>query len=276
LCLYLSIKFEIIILYIHTLIILSYYHSVNMSSDYEAFSSMSMSMSMSPTLHHFTSNVDVLSTMDVLSAIGLKSCTHQLIQLELSSEEIREHDFKLINEGSVGQCQHHKTVKNIVNRVKLYLDNMYYQHNVVTSSVQFLNGYHLFDSTANIMSMEDFRHLWELFVKNKQVPFRKFEDTFGQIACSNWSYINELGEKDKSNWDAPEDSFENENAWFICRTNNCNKLFALPYPKEVIIESIIFGCRNGKDSVRYSNFICEWVRRKAIQLNLFNNLYIQD
>jgi hypothetical protein len=48
----------------------------------------------------------------------------------------------------------------------------------------------------------------------------------------------------------------------VCE-DNFKGLCELPYPRELIKRTIDLGCGNRNESVRYSNFICEWVKRKA-------------
>lgn len=43
---------------------------------------------------------------------------------------------------------------------------------------------------------------------------------------------------------------------------NCKAMWNLPFPKELLLQTIDIGCHNGRESVRDSNFLCVWLSRK--------------
>jgi len=55
--------------------------------------------------------------------------------------------------------------------------------------------------------------------------------------------------------------------------HNYKSLLELPYPRKHIKASIDHGCSNRMESVRYSNFFCEWIKRTA---QTSPNIHVQN
>lgn len=103
------------------------------------------------------------------------------------------------------------------------------------------------------------------------MTFEEFEKEFTDIACTEWSKQNEHGISYTDFWKAEEGSYEKENAWTLTFNKNCKCLFELPYPKKLILNSVKHGCSNRLECVRYSNFFCEWIKRKIEIMNEKSN-----
>ena len=71
-------------------------------------------------------------------------------------------------------------------------------------------------------------------------------------------------EEFKSNF--AEGSYEKENAWDLTENENITELCKLPYPKKFVLHTVKIGCNNLKESIAYSSFLCEWMRRKVYQM----------
>ena len=65
----------------------------------------------------------------------------------------------------------------------------------------------------------------------------------------------------------PENTYEYNHAYELSQEKNFKCLCYLPYPREVIKQTIDLGCKNRQESVRYSNYLCEWVKRKIKFMN---------
>ena len=120
-----------------------------------------------------------------------------------------------------------------------------------------------------------FKCLKDMWDTNKRYTFEEFYKIYSETACAIWYKIDRHGETFGGFWKYPEGSKERENAFELSREDNGKGLYELPYPKEVILETIIMGCGNSRECVRYSNFICEWVKRKIVRINLVNGAVIK-
>lgn len=146
------------------------------------------------------------------------------------------------------------------------------ESNVVMYYEEEVNGYHLWTikDNGNIMSYEDF-----LTLRKKSdiyIPDEEFLQWLDDNCCSDWAKQDRDGECYGGFWQYPEGSYEKENAYTLSREDNFKGLCELPYPRELIKETIKMGCSNRQESVRYSNFICEWIKRKAALMYKFPSL----
>jgi hypothetical protein len=129
-----------------------------------------------------------------------------------------------------------------------------------------INGYQLYDIDKTIMTEGMFLENLELWNSKEQPDHNEFIKEYDETACADWSKIDEYGESFKGAWEEPEGSDERENAWNITRKQNGETLWKLPYPKKFILETIQMGCNNRRECVRYSNFICHWMKCKLQQM----------
>uniref|UniRef100_A0A6C0AEC5 Uncharacterized protein n=1 Tax=viral metagenome TaxID=1070528 RepID=A0A6C0AEC5_9ZZZZ len=77
---------------------------------------------------------------------------------------------------------------------------------------------------------------------------KEFMEKYDEEACSDWSKQDECGECG--------------NASIFSREANGAALYKLPYSHALIFRTIEMGCCNRMESVKYSNTICEYVKRK--------------
>jgi len=130
-----------------------------------------------------------------------------------------------------------------------------------------INGYKLFTIDDRLFAYDDFLEYQKLWESNDQLDKSTFEKEYNKIACADWSKMQPDGTSFGGFYDYPEGSHERENAHMLTRNQNCEALWDLPYPKKFILETIKIGCSWRRESVRRSNFMCEWMKRKINQLN---------
>jgi hypothetical protein len=154
---------------------------------------------------------------------------------------------------------------------KLLIDNFYekYDKEIIMYETEEVNGYKLYNCENNLLSVNYFNQMKELWFNNeenkKYDEYEDFEKWFTDNTCSDWAKQDEHGNCFGGFWDYPEGTYEKENAWDLTLKANSRALYDLPYPRAVIVETVSIGCSNRMESVRYSNFICEWVKRKIMQ-----------
>jgi hypothetical protein len=155
-------------------------------------------------------------------------------------------------------------LNQIEEAVKVLVPN-YYQDLVMTEG-DMVNGYKIPRNTKSpIFYYDDFmlyRHLW----KPSHLTFEEFYEIYDRIACSEWSKADTNGECYGGYWNYPVGSNEKENAWELTRQDNGRALWNLPYPKIIVLVMIRVGCSMRMDSVPEVNFLCEWLRRKSVQM----------
>ena len=134
---------------------------------------------------------------------------------------------------------------------------------VVMSAEEEVNGYKLYciKDDDNLFDYEDFLE-WRK-ISDRHISDEEFKEWFDEHPCSEWYKFDPNGDHYEGFYKYPEGSYERENAWKLTFEQNFKALCELPYPRELIKETIMYGCRNGHECVRYSNFICEWIKRKS-------------
>lgn len=139
---------------------------------------------------------------------------------------------------------------------------------VVMSEDENVNGYKLYNTHKKDIFTEDmFMEYLEMWDDNKEMTLREFNKKFDDVSCSEWSKMDRHGECFGGYWKYPEGTYERKNAFSLCREDNMNGLYELPYPKEFVLMTVSMGCNTRLESVRYSNAVCEWYRRKRSLLN---------
>ena len=183
---------------------------------------------------------------------------------------------------------------NINNQIN-FLGGKTFKSPLLISEEEDVNGYYLYEIIEgnNIMNYDtftDYLKLWNKINLNvldglKDLPIpsdilsiiakfsdmsdNEFIERFEKIACSDWSKQDKYGESYGGFWKYSEDSYEFKNAYTLSREDNLKSLLKLPYPREFILETINIGCNNRLESVRYSNFLCEWMKRKIASISDF-------
>lgn len=148
-----------------------------------------------------------------------------------------------------------------------YISNLYpkYKEKIIFKETEEANGYKLYDCKMNIFDICDFLLLLEKFDNTKKMPYEEFKNEFEKRACSEWSKMDEHGESFGGFWQSNDPAIR-DNAYDLSFENNCKKLYELPYSDKFKLWTVDFGCRNRLESVRYSNFLCNWFYWKKLQM----------
>ena len=147
-------------------------------------------------------------------------------------------------------------LKDLSDRINLINPN--FKKELIILSTENVNGCDLYNSKHNIMCFSEFLKFKNLFLDTTVLDFEEFYQEFDKIACTEWAKMNTTGDEFFVGfWQTDKD-----NAWNLTRRNNASALFNLPYSKKLLLETVIFGCCNRMESVRYSNFLCVWIERK--------------
>lgn len=147
-----------------------------------------------------------------------------------------------------------------------------YSLKMCMSEDEVINGYALYNvKEKSIMNRYVYEELITLWKTNKIYAKDEFTDVYDNLACSDWAKQDEHGNSFGGYWNYPNGSFEKLNAWNLTRNANGVALWKLPYPKEVVLKTIALGCNNRMECVRYSNFLCEWLKRKLEQMTTYNS-----
>ena len=143
-----------------------------------------------------------------------------------------------------------------------------FENKLFMSENEIINGYRLYNiengnTLMTRLKYDIFNKLWN---KNRKYTQYEFLDIFYSIASREWGKITIEGEYYEGFYDYPEESYEKLNAYELTFEKNALALWDLPYPHEVILETIIYTNSQFNRCVRKSNFLCEWIKRKRNQL----------
>lgn len=116
--------------------------------------------------------------------------------------------------------------------------------------------------SQNWIRYDYFLKLEKLFNEKNTMNKKEFLEKYNTTACIDWSKQNENGEYYSELWKYPEGSYERKHALDISRNTNGEALWNLPYSHSLIFETMNYGCNTGQESVRFTNFMCEYVKRK--------------
>lgn len=142
---------------------------------------------------------------------------------------------------------------------------LYYSKYIPMSKNEIVNGYALYNLTENLFSYDLYLELLKLW-NVEDMTMNQFMKTYDETARCDWDKIDENGDTFKGYWEYPDTTIERKNAGDLTRAQNGKSLWNLPYPKKVLLKTIQIGCNNRLECVRYSNFICEWMKRKIKQM----------
>jgi len=139
---------------------------------------------------------------------------------------------------------------------------------VVINNKEKVNGYLLY-GTNSLMEEDAYKFLCKIWndENNNLEDKDKFMEKYDKNACTEWGKMDETGGSFGGFWDYPEGTYERENASQLTKEKNGEALYKLPYPKKFILHTVDIGCSNRTESVRYSNFLCEWMKRKMTIMN---------
>lgn len=216
----------------------------------------------------------VVDTTHILEKIKNANCNESLINLQIEISKLMN-QFISSNFGSfqldlgvhgIAQYTPYDDCLSILAEKILTL-NPRFKLSPVIHNTEHINGYQMYNCSGKFMCFSDFEKYRKIYEENDQLTYDEFNDIFQNTACTEWSKQDENGESYVGFWKAEEGSYEKTNAWNLTRDKNCKALYNLPYPKYLLIESIKFGCSKRLECVRFSNFFCEWVKRKIEIMN---------
>ena len=107
---------------------------------------------------------------------------------------------------------------------------------------------------------ESYKRLEKLYLENEYISDESFTNICGKELCSAWGQVNKKGEFFKGFWKYPEDSEQYKDAWLLTRESNIKKLINIKYPRRLILEIIKIGCANHKESIRFCESTCHFVK----------------
>jgi hypothetical protein len=155
-------------------------------------------------------------------------------------------------------------VDKVNEKLEEFIPEWYKTSKIKMSTDEEINGYKLEDTTridGLWFAYDYFLKLEKLYNEPNVITEDEFYEKYDEQACSDWSKQDEHGECFGGFWKYPEGSHEKENAWYLSRKANGNALFKLPYSHSLIFETIEYGCGTRQESVAFSNFMCEYVKR---------------
>lgn len=115
---------------------------------------------------------------------------------------------------------------------------------------------------------------WNTFVRFLRewcrAPDHTVERKLNVCTCARWSEVDAHGRENAGFWTAPVNSFQFRHAAQLTHARNLKALRKLPFPTTAVEFAALFMCTLSLDqrceNVRFCNFLCEWVRRKAVLL----------
>lgn len=141
-----------------------------------------------------------------------------------------------------------------------------YKEIILFSNTDYANGYQLYSCNSNIFDVSSFLFLKELYEDDKNMSYDEFKAEFDDTVCSDWAKMDEHGECFGGFWQSDDPEIK-ENAYNLSHENNCRKLYELPFSSKIKFWSVKFGCSRRQESVRWTNFWCEWIKRKILQMS---------
>jgi hypothetical protein len=132
-----------------------------------------------------------------------------------------------------------------------------YHKDFVKFDEEEINGYKMYKIEKNLMDRLLFKSLSALYDDDTMTD-EEFGIWFFSNICSEWGKQQPNGEF----FGGFYDDETCENAWDLTRQQNLDELIKLPYSRKLICKTIKIGCNNRMESVRYTNFMCEWIKRK--------------
>lgn len=193
-----------------------------------------------------------------------------LRELENLIYELREYYLSKIGRSLwyMGPGPFSKDIEEVKEKIKRVLIQTnpeaakFYHRIVKMSEDEEVNGYNLYDVADNIMNYETYLELLEIWNDKTEYTYEEFMEKYDNEACSDWCKKDRHGKCYGGYWRYPEGSYEKEHAWELSRKDNGQGLWELLNPHNFIFQTIKIGCNNRRESVRYSNFLGEWMTRK--------------
>lgn len=141
-----------------------------------------------------------------------------------------------------------------------------YKEVILFSNSDYSNGYQLYNCNVNIFDLPSFIFLKKLYEDNENMSYNDFKAKFDDIACTEWAKKDEHGECFGGFWQSDDPEIK-EDAYNLSHENNCRKLYELPFSPKIKFWSVEYGCSRRQESVRWTNFWCEWIKKKILQMS---------
>lgn len=191
--------------------------------------------------------------------------------LDYMDSRMREHEHMYPSPPSYFQNMYDSLEYKIVNNTEKTngMDLSKYKEKLGMTYKEIANGYSLYNVEDNtqIFTVKDFLKLNKLlFSEDINISYDEFVEILEDKCCTDWYKEDVNGECYGGYWAYPEGSYEKENARDLTFKSQCDGLWNLPYPKQMIIEMIEHACCRRIDNVRGVNCLCEWVKRKSRQI----------
>jgi hypothetical protein len=128
-----------------------------------------------------------------------------------------------------------------------------------------VNGYEIESNYEIGCSYVLYKDLIDDWNDKTEMSYDEFKEKYDDVACSDWAKMDRHGKCFVGFYDYPEGSYERENAFTLTREDNCKALYELPYPRHLIFITINIGCNLRLECVKFTNFLCEWMKRRIKQ-----------
>lgn len=197
---------------------------------------------------------------DIKELIELKNYFKDL-QLDYDKISCNPLPVTMTNAGCVVHySRFNDEINEINNKIKALISS-FFKKNIFTEN-ETINGYSI-GSLINAQNRISYDLYLEFKVEwnNDSMTYEEFKEKFKNIACSEW-YRNDMSLDNP--FDADNENITAEELLYVTKDNfenNCQALYKLPYSKKFILYTIKFGCNNLIESVKFSNFLCEWMKR---------------
>lgn len=149
----------------------------------------------------------------------------------------------------------------------------YYNYAIELSETETMNGYELYKNEVPFMNYDSYVKIIQESYES-QDDDKTFREWLEEQCCSDWAKQDRHGDCYGGFWEYPDGSYEKENAYMLSREDNINGMLELPFPRSILKWSVIQGCGNRMESVRYSNFIGTWFERTKNML--LTGMSLQD
>nr|QBK86308.1 MAG: hypothetical protein LCMAC102_01030 [Marseillevirus LCMAC102] len=154
-------------------------------------------------------------------------------------------------------------IEDVNNKIKKLSKTNFYDQLIMNKEEEF-NGYKLYDMITPVIHEYKFKKWLSAWNDTTNITKENFLKIYDKTADNDWGKMDEHGIDYGGYWRYPQDSYEYKNAYDLSRKKNGECLWNLPYPKKFVLKTIDAG---PIENVRYSNFLCEWMKRKIKQMN---------
>lgn len=142
---------------------------------------------------------------------------------------------------------------------------LYYTKNIEMTETQSVNGYQLYDFPDPFLSWYLFRDIQNTCWND--IPYTKQDFTIKLEAIGSRALyeVDYTGEYYAGFY--RDEKLTSDDAWKLTWQDNLQRLYDLPYPKDLVIKSVTMSEDHMTTCVQWSNAFCEWFKRKYIQIH---------